>query len=171
LQAFYHLPNYIMADATTPPAQTPNAEMQDLHDRHDKWVREVRDLAKANSEGVREITVAGASAEYEIAPLPDGRFAIHWSFQYSCGNCSGSSIPWVAIGTRDLCIEAFTKAARKHFARKLLDFSATGNQQQAQKAMLQQLEVGLFGFVEPEVSTEATKRNAEIADFVQSHGF
>ncbi len=144
-------------------------ELKVRHEEHDKWVREVRDPAEEHGEGLRVIEVAGASVEYEIAQLPDGRYAIRSSFCYHCGNYHGSGSPWSALESREACLEIFVNRARNHFGEKLLDGSVAEKQRQAQKAMLQALDGGLFGFVEPEVSQAATKRSREIQEFTKLH--
>lgn len=120
-----------------------------------RWVAEVRDPAKQNTEGVREIRVKGAAAEYEVAPLPDGRWAVHWCLQYTSGDCSGQALQWTALETRETCLETFRERAVRHFAAEpLLD-----QQQKARLAMLEKLAGGLFGLiVDVEAVEEAQKR-------------
>ena len=60
---------------------------------------EVRDPATKASEGVRTIRVRDAEAEYEMAPLPDGRWAVKVRVAYEKGNCAGIGTPWLS-GTR-----------------------------------------------------------------------
>ena len=142
-------------------------ELKAQHEEHDKWVRDVRDPAIENSEGLRVIEVDGASAEYEIAQLPDGRYAISSSLCYDCGDYHGSGSPWSALESREACLEAFMNRARSHFSEKLPDGSVTDKQQQAQKVMSQALDGGLFGFIEPEVSQAATKKSREIREITK----
>ena len=115
-----------------------------------RWVECVRDPAAANTEGLREISVlnGAAAANYEIAQLPDHRWAITLHCSYHCGNHHGVGIPWSDFSTRDDCLDFFLRTARHHFRpQQLSDFSE--RQQQAQREMKRLLNSGLFGFIEP----------------------
>ena len=115
-----------------------------------RWVESVRDPASANTEGRREILVpnGAAVANYEIAQLPDKRWAINVHCSYNCGNHHGVGIPWSDFSTRDDCVEFFLRTARHHFRpQQLSDFSE--RQHQAQREMKRLLNSGLFGFIEP----------------------
>ncbi|MCA9112862.1 MAG: hypothetical protein KDA52_23115, partial [Planctomycetaceae bacterium] len=125
--------------------------LEPLEDRwaeHEQWCREVRDPALANSEGVRTIEPANKRAEvqYEIAPLPDGRWAVWWSHRFHFGTLTGASHPWTACATRQACLDLVLKTSRAMFA------TPTINKLQIPVAreMLHLLGDGLFGFVEPE---------------------
>lgn len=134
-------------------------ELKSRHEEHDKWVREVRDPAQENSEGYRVIEVKGASAEYEIAQLTKG-YAIHWWVQFRCGSHHGSSIPWMAMKTREECIQAFTDAVQDHFSQTV----QSDAEKKAQHSILEKIDGGLFGFIEPEVDEERTKQDKEIIE-------
>lgn len=115
-----------------------------------RWVENVRDPAAANTEGLREISVlnGAAAANYEIASLPDQRWAVTVHCSYNCGNHHGVGIPWSGFSTRDDCVDFFLKSARHHFRpQQLSDFSE--RQHQAQREMKRLLNSGLFGFIEP----------------------
>jgi hypothetical protein len=115
-----------------------------------RWVENVRDPAVLNTEGFREIAVlnGAAVAKYEIAPLPDQRWAMTARCSYNCGNHHGVGIPWSDFSTRDDCLEFFLRTARHHFRpQQLSDFSE--RQHQAQREMKRLLNSGLFGFIEP----------------------
>ena len=101
-----------------------------------RWERDVRDPAGRNSEGCRVLCVPGADAEYEIAPLDDGRWALKMSLQYGCGHCHGAALPWQAYGTRDECVALFLARARRHFGLELTGGSVTDEQRTARQAML-----------------------------------
>lgn len=117
------------------------------------WVENVRDPATAASEGIREIEAkaGAASASYEVAPLPDGRWALLVRCGYNCGDCHGVGIPWTDFPTRDHCIEFFLTTARRHFGR-CVNCDGSALQQQAQAEMKRLLTPGLFGFIEPSPS-------------------
>jgi len=114
------------------------------------WVENVRDPANESSEGVRKLSVVNdaAVAQYEIAPLPNERWAISICCSYECGNYSGLCSPWTDFSSREECVEHFLRTARRHF-RPLGCREITSLQQQAQKEMVRQLADGLFGFIEP----------------------
>ena len=115
-----------------------------------RWVESVRDPASANTEGLREISVLNeaAVANYEIAQIPDQRWAVIVHCSYNCGNHHGVGIPWSDFSTRDDCVEFFLRTARHHFRpQQASDFSE--RQQHAQQEMKRLLNSGLFGFIEP----------------------
>lgn len=113
-----------------------------------EWATTVRDPAINASEGVRRLVAHGgkASAEYEIAQLPDSRFAIRIRCQYDCGTMSGKGCPWTPFDTRQACLDYFLTTVRSHFE---VERSVTSAQQQARRQMLELLGGGLFGFIEP----------------------
>lgn len=83
---------------------------------HDAWVAEVCKPADAATEGRRTVRAKGASAHYEIAPLPDGNWALRYGLLYEGGTHHGHSAPWLAYPTRQDCLDRFLKVARSHFA-------------------------------------------------------
>lgn len=121
-----------------------------------QWIRDVRDPANAASEGVRRIVVRDALAEYEVAPLSEGRWAIRYGLEYQSGDCHGHGSPWTAYASREQCVAAFLEAARRHFGARLVGVAAgVTTQEAARTAMLKQLrDDGLFDFIEPEVDRE-----------------
>ncbi len=104
-----------------------------------------------SSDGLRTVTAAsgGASAAYEIAPLPDGRFAVRFRIEYSSGSMSGHACPWTAFSTRDECLDHFLQAARSHFSAELVASNCSTRQRLARREMLELLGGGLFDFLEP----------------------
>jgi hypothetical protein len=120
------------------------------------WEAEVRDPAEAASEGNRRIEVRGASAEYEIAPLPDGRWALNMHLNYTCGDMSGRGIPWLPYPTRAACLDAFLSSARDYFKKPKQGTAAA-----AQRAMWRQLEPKV-AFVEPKAAKKSKRRSKEV---------
>jgi hypothetical protein len=144
-------------------------ELQKLHDSFRRWIREVRDPANESSEGVRRLTTHSnaASAEYEIARLSSGRYALQTSVSYHTDDCSGVDCPWEEIGTRDECVAEFLRRAKAHFCGDSVSGAphndSTSIREQARLAMLALLSGdGLFGFLEPEVDQERSRWYAEI---------
>lgn len=134
------------------------SSIDDLAARHAAyrhWVETVRDPATTATEGLRIIEAKGtaANASYEVAPLPDGRWAIRVRCEYNCGDYHGVGIPWTDFPTRDDCIEFFLTTARRHFGY-LVNSRGSSLQQQAQAEMRRLLKPGLFGFIEPSPSRE-----------------
>src|SRR5437870_10873546 len=97
----------------------------------DTWARAVRDPAMAASEGERTIKVNGAEARYQIAPLPDGRYAVRFRVAYLLGDHNAWSTPWHAFATREEALNHFIDRAREHFSR-----GVTGTQEEVRKRML-----------------------------------
>lgn len=114
-------------------------------DDHEKWKVEVRDPARESSEGLRELKVPGAEANYEIGRTKSGKWAITMHASYTRGDCSGKGNPWAAYETREECVERFLQFARQHFGHDNIQDS----QKAPQKAMLALLKGGLF-WQEPE---------------------
>lgn len=114
------------------------------------WCETVRNPAEMSTEGLREIEAGNGSAvaEYEIAQLPTGNWAIRVRCEYRCGNYSGMGTPWTEFPTRGLCIEFFLTVARRHFGHET-DRDGSARQQTAQVSIREQLADGLFGFIEP----------------------
>ena len=122
------------------------------------WVRSVRDPATAAAEGVRRLTSRNgkAIAQYNIAPLPDGSWAVRTRCEYRCGNFSGVGSPWSQFATRQECVDYFLNKARRHFSRPIRGSMACESQKTASSQMLNQFnEPGLFGFIEPEPCDDA----------------
>lgn len=131
-----------------------NDSIGSLDDRRasfEEWVRTVREPAARASEGRRTLvaTNGGAYGEYEIAPLPDGRFAIRFILQYDSGNMATHACPWTAYASRDDCLTIFTEAAHRHFTAELVEMTCSARQRMARTQTLDVLSGGLFGFVEP----------------------
>ncbi|APZ94527.1 hypothetical protein [Fuerstiella marisgermanici] len=141
--------------------QPNNSDTPLLIDFHDDRIREfevwattVRDPATRAAEGIRRITSKNckAVAEYNIAPLTDGRWAVRIRCEYRCGDFSGTGSPWDDFPTRQSCVDAFLSQARRHFGQPLCGSVANELQRRTRQQMLQQLtENGLFGFIEPDV--------------------
>ena len=114
------------------------------------WMETVRDPAQKESEGLREVIVLNraARASYEIAPLPEGRWAVTVRCEYHCGHCHGAGIPWTDFPSRDDCLEFFLNTARHHFGQ-LVGCDKSDLQRNAQTEMNRLLKGGLFGFIEP----------------------
>lgn len=131
---------------------TDSARNRRFHE-FNEWIHTVRDPARQTSEGLRQIKAAngGAVAEYEIAQIPDGRYAIRSRCEYSSGNLSGMASPWTPFETRDECVRFFQAAARRHFEQEQSASNCNDRQQQARREMLELLTAGLFGFIEPEI--------------------
>lgn len=124
------------------------------------WVDNVRDPARQNSEGLRELKLknGAATANYEVAELPSGEWAITIHCSYSCGNFSGVGIPWSAFPSRADCLDFFLKTARRHFQRPPHPFDSDV-QRVAQQQMIDLLDDGLFGFCEPDPLHSGRKPN------------
>ena len=105
------------------------------------WVREVRDPARISNEGQRKLRFGKAILEYEIAPLPCGKYALCSSF---AAKTSWQHSPWEAYQDRDTAIEKLLANAREFFSRE-----SKNDQGDCQK-MVDALS-GMF-FVEPEVN-------------------
>ena len=114
------------------------------------WIETVRDPAQRQSEGVRELIVLNraATASYEIAPLPNERWAVTVRCEYHCGHCHGAGVPWTDYSSRDECIEFFLNTARHHFGQAV-GHDGSDQQRNAQAEMNRLLKGGLFGFIEP----------------------
>jgi hypothetical protein len=81
----------------------------------DDWIASVRDPATRATEGERTVRTGSASAVYQIAPLPDGRWALRFDLEVWKGTHSGHGSPWVAHASRQACLDAFLAAARDFF--------------------------------------------------------
>src|SRR5438552_3295622 len=100
----------------------------------DPWIAEIGDPAEKASEGKRVLRVKDGEASYEVAPLPDGRFAVRVACAFLCGDNHGMRIPWRAYPSREACLAFFLDQARRHFALK--GYRVTSAQAKARKAML-----------------------------------
>jgi len=118
------------------------------------WVATVRNPAREYSEGIRQLTVlnGAATADYEIALLPNGRWAISLHCIYRCGNCHGVGVPWSDFERREECLNFFLATARKHFGHRIAN-DVSSLQDRAQVDMANLLRGGLFGFMEPMASS------------------
>ena len=114
------------------------------------WMETVSDPARRASEGVRELIVlnGAATASYEIAPLPNGQWAVTVGCEYHCGYCHGAGIPWTEFPSRDDCLEFFLNTARHHFGQPV-GCDGSDLQRNAQAEIKRLLTGGLFGFIEP----------------------
>lgn len=126
---------------------------RDLEERraeYRKWCETVRDPANASTEGIREIKSNNDSAvsQYEVAPLPSGKWAVRVRCEYRCGNYTGMGTPWTDFPTRDHCIAYFLTTARRHFGNDV-DPTTSPKQKSAQLSINERLADGLFGFIEP----------------------
>lgn len=141
-----------MLDAQDTEALSDDDRLDSFHE----WARTVRDPARQASEGIRRLITANrkASAEYEIAPLPDQRYALHFRLSYHSGTMSGHGSPWEAYENREGCVDAFLAAAQRHFGREINEHDICVSQQEARRQMMVLLKGGLFGFVEPEPNKE-----------------
>ncbi len=120
--------------------------MTESADRWEEWEKTIRDPAERTKEGLRKLSAGPASAEYQTAELPDGRFAIRFSCRME--SSSGMSVPWRAFPTRQEAVDYFRAEALEFFRREDRLKSA---KEQARRKILRLLEAtGLFGFEEPE---------------------
>lgn len=111
-------------------------QQHELFDRFyefDVWVQEVRDPAEAASEGTRTIrTSKWDKLEYEIAPLPDGRWALTWDMDCARG---GQGKPWTAYETRELAIAGFLDAATRFLTNRSNHFQSPAEIAKANKLL------------------------------------
>jgi len=112
----------------------------------EEWQLLIQTPAEKENEGWRRLDSGPATAEYLIAPLPDGRTALR--FHCKMEGDSGMNCPWRAYQTRQQAVDAFReqtlaffqrvrklKASREEARRKIMELLAGG---------------GLFGFQEPD---------------------
>lgn len=131
-----------------------SAITEDLNDRRrqfEEWTATVREPAQEASEGVRSLLSKdrGASAEYEIASLPSGRWALRTDLRYHVGDLRGNTTPWTEYESREDCVDQFVDRARKFFSAEI-NAGDSDSQRHARYEMLKHFEKGLFGFVEPD---------------------
>lgn len=112
----------------------------------------VRDIGIFSKENPRVLRSPNndAVAEYEIAFLKDGRYAVRSRIEYRCGNHWGKAIPWLIYDSRNACVNRFLQIARDQFAPEQRCGVATESQHAARRWMLDVLQDSLFGFLEPE---------------------
>jgi len=137
-----------MTDSFSDRVEPLHERLKDFHE----WVKTVRDPARLAAEGIRRIITSNrkATAEYEIAQLPDSRHAARWHLSYNSGNMSGHGAPWSAYANRDECVDAFLTAAQRHFGTEKNEPDICESQREAREQMIALLRGGLFGFIEPE---------------------
>ena len=154
------------ADAQSIAATDPTHKDCTLFDHnaaeYKRWCREVRDVARLSSEGVRTIEANNkkASMSYEVARLATGEWALTWRCGYQCGDLSGVSSPWTEFSTRGECVQCVLRAARKFFASPVRE----ATQSEAQAQMQRLLSTGLFDFIEPEPHAPADRQPASASD-------
>ena len=136
----------------TEPQRPNNTPENETLAKFREWTEAVRDPANETTEGIRRLITANqkATAEYEIASLPDGRFAARWRLSYHSGNMSGHGSPWSPHPDRQACVDAFLTAARRHSGIEIREHKINDSQHQARAQMLKLLKGNLFGFIEPE---------------------
>lgn len=119
-------------------------------DEIDVWMETVRDPADEASEGERTIDVRKglATAAYEVAPLPDGRWAVRLRCQHQASELGALALPWRAFPTREECLAFFVQTAREFFAREERA-RVSEAQRRAREEMAALLAGGLYGFEEP----------------------
>jgi hypothetical protein len=114
--------------------------------RWDHWETTIREPAERSKEGKRHLHCGPATAEYQTALLPDGRWAIR--FTCTMASSSGMSVPWRAFPTREEAVEYFRQETLLFFQR---EGKLKKEREAARKKIMALLEnSGLFGFSEPE---------------------
>src|ERR1051325_204272 len=137
-------------------------------EEHAKTVSEPAERAK--KEGIRRIDCGPASAEYDLALLPDGRIAI----QFTCAMASSASmrVPWRAFASRETAVDYFRQEVVAFFQR---EGKLTKEREAARRKIMGILQPGsLFGFDEPEpgappASTRDPVEAAEETEVGESH--
>ena len=131
---------------------------------HQQWCREVRDAADTSTEGRRSIASSNGQArlEYELAPLPNGAWAVRWSAQYDCGTLRRCSSPWNEVESRDTGLQRVLQEARMFFSNEQIE----PVQQPLRREMLSLLGDGLFGFIEPEPVKEPASNQDDVTSTV-----
>ncbi|MDB5344210.1 MAG: hypothetical protein JWP89_2587 [Schlesneria sp.] len=128
-------------------------ELQERQDKFTAWCETIRDPARASTEGPRRLTAGNAKAEYQIAPLPDGRFAITCHFS---ATDSGMGTPWTLGKSREECVDYFLAMGRTFF--------------EGREQMIRLLSAdSLFGFIEPDVDKASADKDANVDAIIQSH--
>jgi len=112
----------------------------------DEWQKTIREPAERTKEGLRKLDCGSSTAEYQMATLPDGRFAIRFSCRIEF--TTGMSVPWRAFPTREEAVAFFRQEATSFFKREK---GLRKDREQARRKIVQLLEPNsLFGFQEPE---------------------
>ncbi len=119
--------------------------MPESANRWEEWEKTVRDPAEQRKEGVCRLDCGPASAEYQTAQLPDGRWASRFECQMVSG--SGMAVPWRAFATREEAVESFRAGALAFFERE--DRLKSGREQARKKIVGLLQASGLFGWEEP----------------------
>ena len=89
-----------------------------LPNHWDIWEETIRKPADQAAEGTRRIDCGSATAEYQLAHLPDGRWAVRMKCNLEF--VTGTSIPWRAFATRELCRALHNSRVRKGRQRRLM---------------------------------------------------
>jgi hypothetical protein len=130
------------------PSKAIPAELKQRHDDFDEWVRTVRNPATYNSEGPRVIKIGSCRFEYQLAPLPDGRYAARSDRQT---DNSGGGSPWKAFPSRAEALEHVLTEARKSYDMSNSGGCVTNTDLVSGPKMLERLSNNsLFGFEEPD---------------------
>src|SRR5438876_577916 len=75
----------------------------------DVWEETIRKPADQAAEGKRRIDCGSATAEYQLAHLPDGRWAVRMKCNLEF--VTGTSIPWRSFATREEAVAFFQQQA------------------------------------------------------------
>jgi len=124
------------------------------------------------TESPRRIVAAGprgAECEYEIASLPDGRYAMRYDFRFP--GFAGSSSGWHGYDSREQCVAIFRSIVLSHCGE-----NQGGCMTKANKAAVPILKSifdpnDLFGFQEPEPLPRAEWLPERAVDTVNSMTF
>lgn len=122
------------------------ADMSEKINDVDEWMKTIRDPAERTKEPIRRIDYGSAVAEYQTAPLQDGR----WAVRMTCNSefVTGMSIPWRAFKTREEAVDFFRAEAAAFFAREK---NLKKGRAVARRKIMELLEPNsLFGYQEPE---------------------
>src|SRR3954454_1678685 len=90
--------------------------MPEFADRWEEWEKAIRDPAERTKEGLRQLDCGPATAEYQTAQLPDGRWAVRFKCQMDSG--SGMTVLWRAFPTREEAVDYFRAEALAFFQRE-----------------------------------------------------
>ena len=106
---------------------TRSPELAASHERHQRWIAEVRDPANAAMREPITFRAGRAYAEYELAPILRGG----WASRYTCQLPeSGASSPWRDYGSRE---EALTAAQEGILGFLSSDFDASPDRAAARR--------------------------------------
>jgi len=110
------------------------------------WKHTIRIPAEQTKEGRRRLDCGSVLAEYQLAPLPEGQWAIWLSCSISFD--SGMAFPWQAFPTREEAVEYFRAKALAFFRSQ---DRLPKEHDRARRKIMDLLELNLlFGFAEPE---------------------